>query len=112
VKYQQMPVHPTADGSFASCGPLGDDEERREYEPGFAGYPPMVDVEFAPALVVDEMQRLSPHGWSELHDPRWHEVVGNEIVCRRGVPVDEIARFMADDHPTLKAALPVPAGGE
>lgn len=112
VKYQHMPVHPTADGGFASCGPLGDDAERKGYEPGFAGYPPLEDVEFAPTLVVDDARRLSPQGWGELHDPRWHEVVGNEVVCRRGVPVDRIARFMANDHPTLKAALPALAGGE
>lgn len=111
VKYQQVPVYPTADGGFASCGPLGDDADRRG-DADFAGYPPMEDIAFAPALVVDDARRLSPHGWGELHDPRWHAIVGDEVVCRRGVPVDRIARFMANDHPTLKAALPTLAGGE
>lgn len=111
VKYQQMPVHPTAGGGFASCGPLGDDADRDD-DPEFAGYPPLEDVTFSPALVVDETGRLSANGWRELHDPRWHDVIGEHVVCTRGVPVERIARFMAGDDAMLKAALPTLAGGE
>ena len=103
VKYQDVSVHPAAGGSFASCGPVYEED---------ANAPPLEDIVFEPTLVVDETARLSRDAWGELHDPRWHARVGDEIVCTRGVPVARIAPFMANRHPTLKAALPALAGGE
>lgn len=120
VKYQQVPVYPTADGSFASCGP---------YDDGETGAPPLVDVEFAPALVVDDVGRRSAFGSADpaavlrdddgqydperggVYDPRWHGRAGGLIECRRGVRVEALVPYMVREHATLAAALPDLAGG-
>lgn len=110
VKYQHAPVHPTADGGFASCGPkwgnLAESHDPSGPDDGSA----LRDIAFSPRLVVDDARRLSEHGRKQAHDPRWHEVVGDEVLCRRGVPVAELARAIVHRNEMLKAALPELAG--
>lgn len=109
VKYQQVPVYPTAGGSFASCGPVWgrDPGDRRPLDPE---EPELEDIAFLPPLVVDETGRLSAHGRRYAHDPRWFEAVGDKIHCRRGVPVERLVPAIVRGHPTLLHALPELAG--
>ena len=104
VKYQQVAVYPTTDGSFASCGPrwgeAGDSIQTMD------AAPPLRDVQFSPPLVVDDARRLSEHGRAKAYDPRWHAVVGDEVQCRRGVPLAELVIAVVREHEVLKAALP------
>ena len=110
VKYMQVPVYPTADGGFASCGPLGGAPPGPRTAPTDPKAPALRDVEFSPRLVVDDARRLSALGRTHAHDPRWHTVVGNEVQCRRGVPVADLVQAMVRSDDMLKAALPELAG--
>lgn len=105
VKYQQVPVYPTSDGSFASCGPMWG-HSSGPAEPLDPAEPALRDVDFSPRRVVDDARRLSPLGRAQAYDPRWHEALGDEVVCRRGIPVAELVPAIVRDHDTLKAALP------
>ncbi|HEY9143174.1 MAG TPA: hypothetical protein VIM90_03985 [Arenimonas sp.] len=109
VKYQQVPVYPTADGSFASCGPLWGDRDSTT-QPQEINGPALRDIEFSPQLVVDDAGRLSEYGRNNAYDPRWHEVIGNEVLCRRGVPVAELVPAIVRETDVLSAALPELAG--
>jgi hypothetical protein len=109
VKYQQVPVYPTTDGSFASCGPLGRAAADDEKSPDGATAS-LRDVQFSPPLVVDDARRLSGHGRANAYDPRWHSVVGDEVQCRRGIPLPELVRAVVREHEVLKTALPDLAG--
>jgi hypothetical protein len=105
VKYQQVAVYPTTDGSFASCGPRwGGAADSVPSLDGAAA--PLRDVQFSPPLVVDDARRLSGHGRAKAYDPRWHAVVGDEVQCRRGVPLAELVVAVVRKHEVLKAALP------
>lgn len=105
VKYQQEPVYPTEGLGFASCGPL-DGGPKDPSKPLDPEGPELTDIVFAPKLVVDDSRRLSPLGRRQAHDPRWHEVIGDEVVCSRGVPVSELVPALVQRHETLRAALP------
>lgn len=109
VKYQQVPVYPTADGSFASCGPLWGRVTEADMPAG-SEWPAPRDIDFSPRLVVDDARRLSAHGRERAHDPRWHEVVGDEVLCRRGIPVAELVAATVRRNDMLKVALPEFAG--
>lgn len=105
VKYMQVPVYPTADGSFSSCGPMGgapaDDAAPLDPEA-----PALSDADFSPRLVVDDARRMSAWGRARMYDPRWHEVIGNDVLCRRGVRVADLVPAMVHSDDMLKAALP------
>lgn len=109
VKYQHVPVYPTSDGGFASCGPMWGHSSEPD-EPLDPAEPALRDVDFSPRQVVDDARRLSPLGRTQAHDPRWHQVQGEEVVCRRGIPVAELVPAIVRAHDTLKAALPELAG--
>jgi len=109
VKYQQVPVYPTQDLSFASCGPL-DGASVDPGEPLNPKYPELRDIDFSPRLVVDDTRRMSALGRQKAYDPRWHEVEGDEIVCSRGIPLAELVAAKVRGHEVLEAALPEFAG--
>lgn len=109
VKYMQVPVYPTADGGFASCGPMGG-APAEAAAPLNPASPALRDVDFSPRLVVDDARRMSAWGRARAYDPRWHEVVGQDVVCRRGVPVAALVTAMVRSDDMLKAALPSLAG--
>ena len=109
IKYQQVPVYPTRDLSFASCGPLGGGPKDLS-EPLDPRGPELRDVLFSPKLVVDDTHRMSALGRKTAYDPRWHEVDGNEVVWRRGIPVADLVSALVRDDDVLKAALPELAG--
>jgi hypothetical protein len=109
VKYAQVPVYPTADGGFASCGPMGG-APREDGAPLDPKAPALRDIDFSPQLVVDDSRRMSAWGRARAYDPRWHEVIGNDVLCRRGVPVADLVSAMVRGDDLLKAALPDLAG--
>jgi len=109
IKYQQVPVYPTEDLRFASCGPLHGSPDDPS-EPLDPEGPELRDVVFSPKLVVDDARRLSALGRQKAHDPRWHEIDGDKVLCRRGIPVAELVPAMVHIHETLNAALPQLAG--
>ena len=107
VKYTQKPVYPTIDGGFATCGPYWrPDNADAPLNPG----PALREMAFSPRLVVDDARRLSAFGRTQAHDPRWHAIEGDEVVCRRGVPLQELVRVMVRDDDMLSVALPQFAG--
>lgn len=105
VKYQAVAVHPTAEGGFATCGPLWGPaaEAGAPLDPAS---PPLEDIAFSPRLVVDDARRFSVHGRKATHDPRWLDAIGDHVVCRRGVPLDAAVRAIVARHDMLRAALP------
>jgi hypothetical protein len=109
VKYQQVPVYPTTDDGFASCGPLGGgpDDPSEALDPEG---PALREIDFLPRLVVDDARRLSAVGRKRAYDPRWYAIEGDEVVCRRGVPLEDLVAAKVSQHEMLRAALPELAG--
>lgn len=108
VKYQQVPVYPTTDGSFASCGPMSG--VLVDPEKSLDAADSLRDVQFSPRLVVDDARRLSGYGRAKAYDPRWHSVIDDEVQCRRGVPLTELVPTVVRGHEVLRVALPELAG--
>jgi len=103
VKYQQVPVYPTEDG-FASCGPL--DRPGDVSKPLNPEGPELRDIVYSPKLVVDDARRLSAFGRNRAYDPRWHHIDGNDVVCRRGIPLEALVAAKVRRHEMLRRALP------
>ncbi len=105
VKYQHVPVYPTVDGSFGSCGPLWEGP----YDPMKPAEnigPALRDLHFFPPLVVDDATRLSGFGRANAHDPRWHTTITDEVRCVRGVPLVELVASKVRADEVLSSGLP------
>lgn len=82
-KYQGFAVFPTADGGWATCGDTGTYDKL-----------PLQDIEFSPALIVDDTSRLTPIAIEKRWDPAVYAVVDGTVRCRRGVPLEAIVTYV------------------